>query len=87
MLKCDVLNKQSTKINFDDLSIGETFVIKNSDCDIEWYGMKVCYSCGAEPIYYIMDMSDDIGRLYSDVDMYNIVRLVDLKVVEDEGDE
>ena len=82
MLKFD---KDSTNYNFDLLPMGETFLIKNDD--IEWYGMKVCYSCGAEPIYYIMDMSDEVGKLYSDVDMYNIVDIVNLKVIEDEGDE
>lgn len=39
MLNCDVLNKQNNKINFDDLSIGETFVIDTDGC--EWIGMKV----------------------------------------------
>lgn len=85
MLKCDILNKdKNNRIKFDDLKVGETFLIKNSDYDIEWYGMKVCYSCGDEPVYYIMDISDEIGKLYSDNDMYNIVKLVELKVVEDE---
>ena len=86
MLKFD---KDSTNYDFDLLPIGETFLINNADTEegYEWYGMKVCYSCGAEPIYYIMDMSDEVGKLYSDVDMYNIVDIVDLKVVKDEGDE
>jgi len=86
MLKCDVLNKQKNKINFDDLSIGETFVIDTDGC--KWIGMKVKEGAEREDYdEYIMDLSDDIGRLYSDVDKYNIVRLVELKVVEDEGDE
>ena len=86
MLKCDVLNKQNNKIKFDDLSIGETFVIDTDGC--EWIGMKVKEGAEYEDYdEYIMDLSDDIGRLYSDVDMYNIVDIVDLKVVEDEGDE
>ena len=29
-----------------------------------------------------MDMSDDIGRLYSDVDKYDIVRLIEKKVMK-----
>ena len=86
MLKCDVLNKQSTKINFDDLSIGETFVIDTDGC--EWIGMKVKEGAEHEDYdEYIMDMSDEVGRLYGDVDMYNIIDIVDLKVVKDEGDE
>ena len=33
--------------------------------------------------YYILDLSDEVGRLYSDLDMYyKIDRLIDLKVVE-----
>ena len=85
MLKCDVLNKQSTKINFDDLSIGETFVIDTDGC--EWIGMKVKEGAEYEDYdEYIMDLSDDIGRLYEWDDRYNIVRLIDLKVVEDEGE-
>lgn len=86
MLNCDALNKQKNKINFDDLSIGETFVIDTDGC--EWIGMKVKEGAEYEDYdEYIMDLSDDIGRLYSDVDKYNIVRLIDLKVVEDEGEE
>ena len=85
MLKCDVLNKQSTKINFDDLSIGETFVIDTDGC--EWIGMKVKEGAEYEDYdEYIMDMSDEVGRLYGDVDMYNIVDIVDLKVIKDEGE-
>ena len=83
MLKCDVLNKQKNKINFDDLSIGETFVIDTDGC--EWIGMKVKEGAEHEDYdEYIMDMSDEVGKLYSDVDMYNIVDIVNLKVVEDE---
>ena len=83
MLKCDVLNKQSTKINFDDLSIGETFVIDTDGC--EWIGMKVKEGAEHESYTeYVMDLSDDIGRLYKWDNRYNIVRLIDLKVVEDE---
>ena len=81
MLKCDI---DSTQINFDDLELGSTFRIKTED--YEWYGMKVCCDVGDVPIYYIMDMSDDVGKLYDDVDKYNIVALVDLKVVRDEGE-
>lgn len=85
MLKCDVLDK--TKINFHDLSIGETFVIKNTDANIIWIGMKV--KEGAKHEFYteyVMDLSDEIGRLYDWDDRYNIVRLIDLKVVEGEGE-
>ena len=78
MLKCDI---DSTPLNFNDLDIGDTFRIKTED--YEWYGMKVCYDVGDEPIYYIMDMSDDVGKLYDDVDKYNIVELVDLKIVRE----
>ena len=86
MLKCDILNKQDNSINFDDLSIGDTFVVDTDG--YEWVGMKVKEGADYEDYdEYIMDMTDDIGRLYSDVDMYDIVRLIDLKVVEDEGDE
>ena len=86
MLKCDVLNKQNNKIKFDDLSIGETFVIDTDGC--EWIGMKVKEGAEYEDYdEYIMDMSDEVGRLYSDVDMYNIIDIVNLKVVKDEGDE
>ena len=83
MLKCDVLNKQNNKINFDDLSIGETFVINTDGC--EWIGMKVKEGAEHEDYdEYIMDISDEVGKLYSDVDMYNIVDIVNLKVIEDE---
>ena len=84
MLKCDVLNKKNNSINFDDLSTGDTFVIDSDG--YEWIGMKVKEGADHEDYdEYIMDMSDDIGRLYSDVDMYNIVRLINLKVVKYEG--
>ena len=86
MLKCDILNKQDNSINFDDLSVGDTFVIDTDGH--KWVGMKVKEGADYEDYdEYIMDMSDDIGRLYSDVDKYDIVRLIDLKVVENEGDE
>ena len=80
MLRFD---KDSTNYNFDLLPMGETFLIKNDD--IEWHGMKVCYSCGAEPIYYIMDMSDEVGKLYEYHKDYHIIDIVDLKIVRDEG--
>ena len=84
MLKCDVLNKKNNSINFDDLSTGDTFVIDSDG--YEWIGMKVKEGADHEDYdEYIMDMSDDIGRLYSDVDKYNIVRLINLKVVKYEG--
>ena len=84
MLKCNVLNKQDDSINFDDLSTGDTFVIDSEG--YEWVGMKVKEGADHEDYdEYIMDMSDDIGRLYSDVDKYSIVRLIDLKVVRYEG--
>ena len=84
MLKCDILNKQDDSINFDDLSTGDTFVIDSDG--YEWVGMKVKEGADHEDYdEYIMDMSDDIGRLYSDVDKYNIVRLINLKVVKYEG--
>ena len=86
MLKCDILNKQDNSINFDDLSVGDTFVIDTDG--YEWVAMKVKEGADYEDYdEYIMDMSDDVGRLYSDVDKYDIVRLIELKVVEDEGDE
>ena len=84
MLKCDVLNKQDDSINFDDLSTGDTFVIDSDG--YKWVGMKVKEGADHEDYdEYIMDMSDDIGRLYSDVDKYNIIRLINLKVVKYEG--
>lgn len=78
-------NINQQPIKFDDLEIGSTFRIKTED--YEWYGMKVCCDVGDKPIYYIMDISDEIGTLYDDVDKYNIVELVDLMVVRDGGDE
>ena len=88
MLKCDVLNKtKSTKLNFEDLDLGSTFVVKGGDegNEYEWIGMKVATAIDwEEHEYYILDLSDECGSLYADVDMYNIVRLIDLKVVEDE---
>lgn len=81
MLKFDI---DSTPIKFDDLNVCDTFRIKTED--YEWYGMKVCWDVGDVPIYYIMDISDEIGTLYDDVDKYNIVELVDLKIVRDRGD-
>ena len=35
-------------------------------------------------VEYVMDLSDDVGRLYEWDDRYNVVRLIDLRVVEDE---
>ena len=78
MLNFDI---NSTLLNFDDLELGSTFRIKTED--YEWYGMKVCCDVGDVPIYYIMDMSDEIGKLYDDVDKYNIVELVDLRIVRE----
>ena len=87
MLKCNILNEiEHDYIDFHSLPIGETFVLNTSEH--EWIGMKV--KEGAEHEFYteyVMDLSYDIGRLYGDVDKYDIIRLIDLKVVEDEGDE
>ena len=92
MLKCDVLEVKDSGIKFEDLPLGSTFVVRSGDeiqeSPYEWIGMKVASAIDwEEHSYYILDLSDECGRLYSDVDMYNIVRLIDLKVVEDEGDE
>ena len=91
MLKCDVLEVKGSGIKFENLPLGSTFVVKSGyeiqESPDEWIGMKVASAINwEEHSYYILDLSDDIGRLYSDVDKYNIVRLIDLKVVEDEGE-
>lgn len=79
MLKCDVLDNIESGIKFEDIDVGETFIID------DWIGMKVKEGASYEDgEYFIMDLSDEIGRLYSDVDEYKIDRLIDLKVVEDE---
>ena len=86
MLKCEVLEVKDSEIKFEDLKSGETFIIDL--CGYKFIGMKVKTGAIDEVgDYYILDLSDEIGRLYSDVELYNIVRLIDLKVVEDEGDE
>ena len=87
MLRCNVLNEiEHDYIHFDSLQIGETFVINTSEH--EWIGMKVKEGAECENYTaYVMDLSDDIGRLYEWDNRYNIVRLIDLKIVEDEGDE
>lgn len=79
MLKCEVLEMKDSGIKFDDIKVGETFVIDN-----DWIGMKVKVGASYEDgEYYILDLSDEVGRLYSDLDMYyKIDRLIDLKVVE-----
>lgn len=91
MLKCDVLNKtKDSVIKFEDLGVGDCFIIQGGESGLcyEWIGMKVSTATDwEEDSYYIMDLSDEIGYLYADVDNYNIVKLIDLKVVEDEGDE
>ena len=87
MLKCDVLNK-TNKIDFHSLPISSTFIIKNTDANITWIGMKVKEGAYHEKYEeYVMDLSDEIGRLYKWDNRYNIVRLIDLKVVEDKGGE
>lgn len=86
MLKCDVLEIKNSGIKFEDLPLGSTFVVKKiQEPPYEWIGMKVASAIDwEEHSYYILDLSDECGSLYEDVDMYNIVRLIDLKVVEDE---
>lgn len=90
MLKCDVLEVKDSGIKFEDLPVGSTFVVRSGDeiqeSPYEWIGMKVASAIDwEEHSYYILDLSDECGSLYEDVDMYNIVRLIDLKVVEDEN--
>lgn len=84
MLKCNILDEiKHDYIDFHSLPIGETFVLNTSEH--EWIGMKV--KEGAKHEFYteyVMDLSDDIGRLYDWDNRDNIVRLIDLKVVEDE---
>lgn len=92
MLKCDVLEVKESGIKFDDLPLGSTFVVRSGEeiqeASYEWIGMKVASAIDwEEHSYYILDLSDECGSLYEDVDMCNIVRLIDLKVVEDEGEE
>ena len=87
MLICNVLDKvECDCIDFHSLPIGETFVLNTTEH--EWIGMKVKEGAEHENYTaYVMDLSDDIGRLYEWDNRYNIVRLIDLKIVEDEGDE
>ena len=86
MLKCEVLDNIESGIKFEDIEVGETFVI--DEVGMKWIGMKVKDGASYEEgEYFILDLSDEIGRLYSDVNEYKIDRLIDLKVVEDEGDE
>lgn len=81
MLKFDI-----NYLKFEDLKDGDVFLIQNEE--YTWYGMKVSETCQwEENKSYILDMSEGIGTLYDDVDMYNIVGLVDLKVVRDERSE
>ena len=93
MLKCDVLDKvKDSGIKFEDLPLGSTFVVKSGEeiqePPYEWIGMKVASAIDwEEHSYYILDLSDECGSLYEDVDMYNVVRLIDLRVIRDEGDE
>lgn len=70
-------------LKFEELKDGDVFLIQGEG--YIWYGMKVSETCQwEENKSYILDMSDGMGTLYDDVDMYNIVGLVDLKVVRDE---
>ena len=88
MLKCDILlnDNRNNKINFADLPLGSTFIVNTNG--LEWIGMKVATSIDwEEHDYYILDLSDECGNIYEDVGMYDIVRLINLKVVEDEGGE
>lgn len=87
MLKCNILDEiENDYIDFHSLPIGETFVLNTSEH--EWVGMKVKEGADYEDYdEYIMDMSDDIGRLYEWDSRDEIIRLIDLKVVEDKGDE
>lgn len=85
MLKCNILNEvKHDYIDFNSLPIGETFVLNTSEH--EWVGMKVKEGAEHEDYTeYVMDLSDDIGRLYEWDSRNEIIRLIDLKVVEDEG--
>ena len=81
MLKFDI-----EYLKFEDLKDGDVFLIQGED--YIWYGMKVSETCGwEENKSYILDMSECVGTLYDDVDMYNIIGLVDVKVVVDKGEE
>lgn len=81
MLKFDI-----KYLKFEDLKDGDVFLIQGEG--YIWYGMKVSETCQwEENKSYILDMSKCVGTLYDDVDMYNIIGLVDVKVVVDEGGE
>ena len=81
MLKFDI-----EYLKFEDLKDGDVFLIQGEG--YTWYGMKVSETCGwEENKSYILDMSECVGTLYDDVDMYNIIGLVDVKVVVDKGEE
>ena len=81
MLKFDI-----KYLKFEDLKDGDVFLIQGED--YTWYGMKVSETCGwEENKSYILDMSECVGALYDDVDVYDIIGLVDVKVVVDKGGE
>ena len=77
MLKFDI-----EYLKFEDLKDGDVFLIQGEG--YIWYGMKVSETCEwEENKSYILDMSECVGTLYDDVDMYNIVELIDLKIVRE----
>ena len=78
MLKCDIKEVEKEYLKFDDLENGDTFLVEGEGD--AWYGMKVSLDSTTS---YILDISDCIGELYSDIYAYNIVELVDLKIVRE----
>ena len=70
-----LINKPINKINFDDLKLGETFIVEETKYNCSWIGMKCNTPDNDIPI--ILDLSDSIGTYYRDVYSYNVVKIID----------
>ena len=74
----DLIDERNT-IDFDSLEVGETFIWCDEYSDVKYIGMKVI---GSNEEYAILDLSDEIGKYYDDVDNYRILQLIDLEFTQ-----
>lgn len=73
------LKSNNNNLSWDDLDYGDVFIFKDSLDDEykEYIGMKVLDINSNE---YLFDMQDYM--LYSDIDMYKIIRKIDCELIE-----
>ena len=77
MLKCNIDLEESCGLKFEDLEIGDTFILDNYG--EKFIGMKANDSYGDDCLMVLNN--EVVGHIYNDIENYDILELIDLEIV------